>query len=289
MFQIPDKAVFNKNRTLNCRGQLIGLDVPIVMGIINITPDSFYDGGKYTTNLEIIKQAEKLILQGARMIDLGAVSTRPGAEIVSIEEEEKRLVEPLKALVKEFPDFIFSIDTWRSQVAAKCIDNGAAIINDISGGTFDENMFGVIAKYNVPYVLMHTLDIPERMQINPYYKNIFKEIIDFFVKQTTWLKDMGVHDVIIDPGFGFGKTLEHNYALLKNLEYFHFLDYPLLVGFSRKSMLYKLLNSTPSEVLNATTIVNTIALLKGASILRVHDVKEAVEIIKILKKLNEAV
>lgn len=277
---------FPKNNTLNCKGKLLNLDNPAVMGILNITPDSFYDGGKYTSDYEIIKHAEKMFLDGAEIIDLGAVSTRPGAQEISEKEEEKRLIPIVKKLVKEFPGKIFSVDTWRSGIAKMAIDQGVSIINDISGGTFDNKMLDLVSKENVPYIIMHIKGKPSNMQENPGYENLVKELVFFFSKQIEKLKKLGAKDIIIDPGFGFGKNLEHNYHLLKNLGYFHFFGLPIMVGVSRKSMINKLLGTNPGNALNGTTVLNTIALLNGAKLLRVHDVKEAVEAVKITEKIN---
>lgn len=277
---------FLKKSTLNCRGKLLNLDKPVVMGILNITPDSFYDGGKYTSDSEIIKEAEKMFMDGAKIIDVGAVSTRPGAQEVNEDEEEKRLIPMVKKLVKEFPNAVFSADTWRSGIAKKAIGEGISIINDISGGTFDNKMFEVISQENVPYIIMHIKGKPSYMQEKPGYENLIKELVFFFSKQIENLKKLGVKDIIIDPGFGFGKNLEHNYHLLKNLGYFHFFELPVMVGVSRKSMINKLLGTKPVNALNGTTALNTIALLKGAKLLRVHDVKEAAEAVKITEKIN---
>ncbi len=277
---------FSKKHTLNCKGKLLNLDKPVVMGILNITPDSFYDGGKYTSDSEIIKQAGKMFVEGAKIVDIGAVSTKPGAQEISEEEEEKRLIPIVKKLVKEFPNEIFSVDTWRSGIAKVAIDQGMSIINDISGGTFDNKMFDLVSKENVPYIIMHIKGKPSYMQEKPVYENLIKELIFFFSKQIEDLKKRGVKDIIIDPGFGFGKNQEHNYHLLKNLGYFHFFGLPIMVGVSRKSMINKLLGTKPANALNGTTVLHTIALLSGAKFLRVHDVKEAVEAIKITEKLN---
>lgn len=279
---------FLSNTSINCRGKLLSFKSPLVMGILNVTPDSFYDGGKYTSDSAIIKQAEKIISEGASIIDIGAVSTRPDADAISYEEEKARLLPAIHSIAKEFPDIVISVDTWRSQIAEESVSLGASIINDISGGTFDNQMFNTIAKLKVPYIMMHTKGTPDSMQKNPHYKNLIKEITFFFSSQLEKLKNMGVADVIIDPGFGFGKTLEHNYQLLKELNYFHFFERPLLVGVSRKSMINKLLQIQPDEALNSTTCLNTIALLNGANILRVHDVKEAVEAVKIIQKYKHS-
>ncbi|MFA6923800.1 MAG: dihydropteroate synthase [Bacteroidales bacterium] len=272
-----------KKQFINCRGKLIDLSTPLIMGILNITPDSFYDGGKYSTEKDLIKQTEKMISEGAVIIDVGAVSTKPGAENITEEEERKRLFPFLEKLIKRFPETNFSVDTFRSGVAEMAIDKGAAIINDISAGSFDEKMFDVIAKYNVPYIIMHIKGTPQNMQKNPIYENIVKEIMFYFSEKINALKLRGVNDIIIDPGFGFGKTVEHNYEILKNLKTFEVFKMPILVGISRKSMINKVLNIDSEDALNATTSLNTFALLNGANILRVHDVKEAMEAVKIVK------
>lgn len=278
----------NKRGTLNCGGFLLDLRTPRIMGILNITPDSFFDGGKYITEKECIEQVERMILEGASIIDIGAVSTRPGALEVSKEEELARLLPIVKTVASNFPNIIISVDTWRSSIAEEAINSGAHIINDISGGQFDDKMFETIAKYNVPYILMHTTGKPNNMQQNTDYQDVVHDIIRFFSFQLNTLRELGVHDVILDPGFGFGKTLDQNYDLMNRLSSFHVLNLPILVGVSRKSMAYKLLNITAQDSLNATTILNTIALLNGASILRVHDVKQAMEAIYIVTKTKNS-
>lgn len=272
--------------SINCKGTLINFDTPKVMGILNSTPDSFFDGGKYTTEKELLHQTEKMLSDGATFIDVGAYSSRPGATAISEEEELQRIIPVIKLLVKEFPNINLSVDTFRSGIAQKTIEAGAAMINDISGGTMDSNMFEKVAKLQVPYILMHMLGTPQTMQENPKYKNITTELISFFAEQLVTLRQLQVNDLIIDVGFGFGKTTAHNFELLKNLALFKSLDVPVLVGISRKSMLCKPLNISPKEALNATTSANTIALLHGATLLRVHDVKEAIEAIKIVEQLN---
>ena len=272
--------------TINCNGSLIDLSIPKVMGILNITPDSFYDGGKYKNESEILIQTEKMLSDGATFIDIGAYSSRPGAKHISEEEELERIIPVVKLLIEKIPGILISVDTFRSKVAKETIDIGAALINDISGGKMDEKMFKTIAELQVPYILMHMKGTPQNMQKNPTYENVTKELISFFAAQIFELRQLQVKDVIIDVGFGFGKTLAHNYQLLKDLALFKSLDTPVLAGISRKSMLYKPLNSSAQEALNATTSANTIALLNGANILRVHDVKEAVEATKIVNLLN---
>lgn len=272
--------------TINCKGNLVDVSKPKVMGILNITPDSFYDGGKHTSDIAILKQAEKMLNEGATFIDVGAFSSRPGADFISEEEELKRIIPVTALLLDKFPDIILSIDTFRSVVAKKCIEAGAAIINDISGGIMDKNMFTTVAGLQVPYILMHMKGTPQNMQQNPTYENVTKELYSFFSEQLFKLKNLHVNDVILDVGFGFGKTIKHNYELLKNLTYFTHLGVPILAGMSRKSMLYKPLNITAEKALNATTTANTIALINGANILRVHDVKEAMEAVKVVEQIQ---
>ncbi|MFY7672717.1 dihydropteroate synthase [Tenacibaculum sp. MEBiC06402] len=272
--------------TVNCKGTLIDLSTPKVMGILNITPDSFYDGGKYKNQKDVLIQVESMLKEGATFIDIGAYSSRPGAAHIPENEELKRIVPIVELLTRNFPEIIISIDTFRSKVAEETINAGAALINDISGGNMDKNMFSTVAKLQVPYILMHMQGTPQNMQQNPTYKNITTDLISFFAKKIFELRQLKLNDVIIDVGFGFGKTIEHNYQLLKELSLFQNLDVPILTGVSRKSMLYKLLEITPQEALNATTIANTIALQNGTNILRVHDVKEAVETVKISEMIQ---
>ncbi|MDG1806193.1 dihydropteroate synthase [Flavicella sp.] len=265
--------------TINCKGKLIDLDSPKIMGILNITPDSFFDGGKYSDEKSILEQVEKMLSEGATFIDVGAYSSRPGATHISEEEELNRIIPIIKILVAHFPEILLSVDTFRSKVAKECIEAGAAIINDISGGNADPDMFATAVELQVPYIIMHMQGTPQNMQDNPQYNNISEDLILDFSKKTSELKKMGLNDIIIDLGFGFGKTVSHNYELLRNLDLFHALECPILTGISRKSMLYKPLDISAKEALNATTYANTIALQKGSQILRVHDVKEAQEII----------
>lgn len=289
--QIPQNYITlyqRKMRTLNCKGELIDLSTPKVMGILNITPDSFYDGGKYKDKKSILHQTNKMLSEGATFIDIGAYSSRPGATHISEKEEMNRILPVLELLCKNFPNILISIDTFRSGIAKKCIEYGAAMINDISGGNADAHMFETVAKLQVPYIAMHMQGTPQNMQDNPTYKNIVEEIIKEFSSTAFTLKSLGLKDLIFDVGFGFGKTIEHNYELLANLDLFQSLDCPILTGISRKSMLYKPLKATPNEVLNASTVAHTIALQKGSQILRVHDVKEAVEAIKILELTHGA-
>lgn len=273
--------------TINCLGKLIDVSQPKVMGVLNITPDSFYDGGHYKDEESILNQVHKMLQEGATFIDVGAYSSRPGAKHVAEEEELKRIIPVLKLLKQSFPEILISVDTFRSKVARKSIELGAALINDISGGNMDDQMFDTVAKLKVPYIAMHMLGTPQTMQHNPEYKDITHELIYFFSKKIDALHRLNLSDVIVDVGFGFGKTVAHNYELLKNLSLFKNLEKPILVGLSRKSMLYKPLQITAKEALNATTSANTIALLNGANILRVHDVKEAVEAIQIVDYLSK--
>jgi dihydropteroate synthase len=271
---------------INCKGQLIDLSVPKVMGILNITPDSFYDGGLYKNDKDILLQTEKMLNEGATFIDVGAYSSRPNAIHISEAEELKRMLPIVKLLVKHFPETNISIDTFRSAIAKQCIEAGAVLINDISAGQMDSNMMPTIAQLNVPYIMMHIKGTPQNMQQQTNYNNLVKEIIFYFSEHITEAKSHKINDIIVDPGFGFSKNLEQNYELLSKLELFNNLDLPILVGVSRKSMIYKLLDATPQEALNGTTTLNTIALTKGANILRVHDVKEAMECIKLTNQMS---
>jgi dihydropteroate synthase len=277
---------FSSKKTLNCGGTLLSLERPLVMGILNLTSDSFYDGGKHKNTNDVLKHVSQMLEEGVDIVDIGAVSTKPGAKEITTDEEKNKLIPILKIIKKDFPNAIISIDTYRSELAKAALDCGAHIINDISAGTFDKDMFKTISEIQVPYIIMHIQGTPLNMQVNPVYKNVVKEVVFYLSEKVEELKRLGVNDIIIDPGFGFGKTVEHNYKLLNNLDYFKVFELPLLVGFSRKSMINIVLNTTPSEALNGTTVLNTIALMKGANILRVHDVKEAVEAVKIIENLN---
>lgn len=263
----------------------LSLDKPLVMGILNITEDSFYEGSRFSRADELLKQATKMIDDGADILDIGAVSSRPFADDVTEQDEIKRLLPAIELLRNKFPNQFLSVDTWRSNVAQQAIDAGADMINDISGGCFDERMAETIAKYNKPFVIMHTKGDPKSMQINPEYVDVNAEILNFFKSRIKYFNDLGVKQLILDPGFGFGKTVEHNYEILKNLKRYKSLGLPVLVGLSRKSMINKVLKITPPEALNGTTSLNTVALLNGANILRVHDVKEAKEVIKLISLL----
>ncbi len=279
---------FEKKRTLNFRGKLVNIDTPMVMGIINITPDSFYLGSRITSPSGVLTKIETMISQGVDIVDIGAVSTRPGAVYTSEYDELERLTPALKAINKEFPELLLSVDTYRSNVARIAVeDYNVRMINDISAGNFDQLMLETIADLNVPYVIMHISGTIETMHKKTDYNNLILEMIQYFVKKIEISVGFGIKDLIIDPGFGFSKSLENNYNILSHLDKFKIFQLPLLVGLSRKSMLYKHLEISADEALNATTVVNTLALLKGADILRVHDVKEAAETIKIVKLFND--
>src|SRR5258706_3051589 len=276
--------IFSVNKTLNVRGKLIDLSEPKIMGILNVTPDSFYDGLKYIDEASILKQAEKMISEGADFIDVGGYSTRPGAEEISEEEELNRVLPVITIIAKNFPDTIISVDTFRSGVARQAIEAGASMINDISGGEQDARMFETVASLGVPYILMHMKGDPQTMTKQTTYENILKEIIDYFHQKVFRLQKLGVKDVVIDPGFGFAKTVDQNFELLNKLDRFQILEKPMLVGLSRKSMIWRTLQTNPEGALNGTTVLNTIALLKGTSILRVHDVREAKEAIQLVQQ-----
>ncbi|HEX3024153.1 MAG TPA: dihydropteroate synthase [Chitinophagaceae bacterium] len=267
--------------TLNCKGRLLIIDSPIVMGIINATPDSFYSGSRKATVDAALQTAGQMLGDGATILDIGGQSTRPGSKKISVDEELQRVIPVIEAINKKFPQTFISIDTYHAAVAKHAVDAGAAIVNDISGGLMDAEMLAAVAKLKVPFVCMHIKGTPQNMQTNPVYKNVTKEIFDFFIERMEACKLAGIKDIILDPGFGFGKTIEHNFILLKELNIFKSLQKPLLLGISRKSMIYKTLNISAEEALNGTTVLNTIGLLNGANVLRVHDVKEAAETIKI--------
>lgn len=275
-------------RTIRVNGQLMNLSTPKVMGILNVTPDSFYAGSRKETTSDIAYRVEQIITEGADMIDIGAYSSRPNAEHVSTKEEMARLRKGLEIIREVASEAIVSVDTFRADVASMCVEEyGAALINDISGGQMDERMFDTVARLNVPYIMMHMQGTPQDMQLHIHYNHLRMEIMQYFALKVQELYARGVKDIIIDPGFGFGKTLAHNYELFKHLEDFKLFGLPLLVGISRKSMIYKLLDSSPEEALNGTTVLNTIALTKGADILRVHDVKACVEAVRIFNQMNE--
>lgn len=272
--------------TINCKGKLIDLNTPIVMGVLNLTPDSFYDGGKFRKPALILKQVEKMLQENASILDLGAYSSRPGAEHVSEDEELLRLLPIINLILKEFPKAVISIDTFRSKVADKSLQLGAAIINDISAGNLDENIVDIVAKHQVPYIMMHMKGTPKNMKDLTDYDDLIKELLKYFSEKVAIARKKKINDIIIDPGFGFAKTREQNFQLLAHFDLFQTFDLPLLAGLSRKSMIYKTLNSTPSEALNGTTALHMVALQNGANILRAHDVKEANECISLFKELK---
>ncbi|MEH6765691.1 MAG: dihydropteroate synthase [Aequorivita antarctica] len=273
-------------QTLNCRGKLIDLSLPKVMGIINVTTDSFYDGGKTYSEKEILKQAEKMLSEGATFLDIGGYSTRPGADEISESEEIRRVVEAIESILKNFPEALISVDTFQSEVAKNAVETGAVIVNDVSGGTLDTEMYKTVAKLKVPYILMHMRGTPKTMTKLTDYKNVTVEVLKDLSEKIASARAEGINDIIADPGFGFSKTREQSFQLLNNLELFQNLEVPILVGISRKSMIYKTLETSAENALNGTTSLNTIALLKGASILRVHDVKQAMECVKLFENLK---
>lgn len=278
------------NYYMNVNGRLLDLSTPQVMGILNVTPDSFYAGSRMQTETQIATRVEQMLEEGADMIDIGAYSSRPGAADISVQEEMDRLRAGLRIVHRMHPDAIVSVDTFRAAVACMCVEEyGVAIVNDISGGEMDKDMFPTVARLGVPYVLMHMQGTPQNMQQQPHYDSLLGDIFRYFARKVQQLRDLGAKDIVLDPGFGFGKTLEHNYELLAHLEDFRIFGLPLLVGVSRKSMVYNLLGTTPAEALNGTTAVNTVCLMRGADILRVHDVRQAVEAIKIITKMKETV
>lgn len=273
-------------QSINCKGKLLTFEEPRIMGILNVTPNSFFDGGKYQQVSKALKRAEVMLLEGADLLDIGAYSTQPNAEFVSEEEEINRIVPIVEALSKEFPDAFLSIDTFRSQVALQALDNGAHIINDVSGGKLDPKMFETVANYKAPYVLMHMKGTPQNMQQFTQYEDVVKEMMFYFSEQIAKARAAGISDVIIDPGFGFSKTLDQNFEILSKLELFQHLDVPVLSALSRKSMIYKYLQITPQEALNGSTVLHTLSLIKGAQLLRVHDVKEAKQCIQLFLKTH---
>lgn len=285
LFAQNNKAFYKKKPTIALNGELIDLSSPVVMGVLNCTPDSFYDGGAYQSDLAILTRAAQIIEQGGRFIDVGGMSTRPGAVEISVEEELNRIIPAVKLIRKEFSKVSLSVDTYRAEVVVKLhAEVGDFLVNDISGGQFDEQMFLTVAALNLPYLLMHSKGKSLDMQDNPQYKDVVKEIILYLSHQIQKLKQFGISDILIDPGFGFGKTTEHNFELLNRLDSFAIFELPIVVGLSRKSMICKLLDIDPSESLNGTTVLNTMALSNGCDILRVHDVKEAIEAIRLVEK-----
>lgn len=280
-----EKKYLPSDFTINCNGRLVDLTQPAVMGIINITPDSFYEKSRKNSTEAVLQRVEQIIQEGGKMVDVGAYSSRPGADNVPEEEEWQRLWPVLSAIRKQWPDLLISLDTFRGRIAEKAVgEYGVDIINDISAGLFDDSMFETVARINVPYVLMHIQGDPENMQKNPHYNNVTGDVLLFLARKIDELHSRGVSDIIVDAGFGFGKTIDHNYELLHSIEQFKMFELPLLVGVSRKSMIYKFLGGGPETALNGTTVLNTLALTGGTKILRVHDVKEAVECVNLVSK-----
>lgn len=269
----------------NCNGRLLDLSHPQVMGIINVTPDSFYSESRAVTNVEALEKAEKMIDQGVKIIDIGAVSTRPGSEFISKEEEISRILPVLRSVRKKFPDIFISIDTFRSEVVKIAIEEGVDIINDISAGNLDPEIHQIVSSSGLPYIFMHMKGVPKNMQDKPIYHDVVHEILSYLLEKKRYLRSVGINQLIADPGFGFGKSIDDNYKLLNNLDVFTILEVPVLVGLSRKSMFYKYLNTSADQSLNASSFAHTVALLKGVKLLRVHDVREAVEIVKLVEKL----
>jgi dihydropteroate synthase len=272
--------------SINCKGRLLTFDIPLVMGIINITPDSFFSGSRKDDIKTVVQTAERMLNEGAAILDVGGQSTRPGSNRVSVNDELKRSIPAIEAITKAFPNAVISVDTFYAKVAEAAVAAGASIINDVSAGTIDDTLIETVGNLNVPYVLMHMQGNPQTMQQNPVYKNVVLDVFDYLNFKLKDLTEAGIKDIIIDPGFGFGKTAQHNFQLLKQLDYFKKLSCPLLMGLSRKATIYKTLGITADEALNGTTVLNTISLIKGANILRVHDVKEAVEAVKLVHLYN---
>ena len=272
--------------SINCRGRLLSLEQPLVMGIININNDSFHKNNRKPDAESAVAMAEKMLQEGAAIIDIGGQSTTPSSTLQSPEEEIRRVIPAIEAILKKFPETIISVDTFYAAVAAKALDSGAAIINDISGGMMDDKMCATVAEYKAPYILMHMKGTPQTMQSLAQYEDITKEVLEYFIERIDFCKKAGIHDIILDPGYGFAKTREQNFELLNQSQIFSILEKPVLTGISRKSMIYRTLENTAQEALNGTTVLNTIALMKGSNILRVHDVKEAVECIKLTQELQ---
>lgn len=272
--------------TINCNGELIDLSTPKVMGILNVTPDSFFDGGRYTNDCEVLQRVEQMLTDGATFIDVGGYSSKPNPVAVTVQEEKARTIPVVASIVQHFPEAIVSIDTFRSDVAQLCLDQGAAIVNDISAGLLDPLMLKIVANYQVPYIMMHMKGTPQTKSALAQYDDLVKEILFYFSERIAAARSLGISDLIVDPGFGFAKTIDQNFELLRHLDIFKNLDLPILAGVSRKSMIHKTLQIKPEEALNGTTVLNTLALEKGAAILRVHDVKEAVETIKLWQKVS---
>lgn len=287
MKSAPERKLFHTNRMVSIQGRLLDLSTPRVMGILNVTPDSFYDGGKHTGDDGILRQVEKMLGEGAMFIDVGAYSSRPGAEDVPVGEELRRATNAIRLIVKNFPGTTVSIDTFRSTVASAAVSEGAAMINDISAGELDPHMFETVASLRVPYILMHMRGNPRTMNALSDYENPVKEIVTYFHKKIHTLHEHGVSDIIVDPGFGFAKSASQGFQLLDSLSYFGILGKPVLAGLSRKSMIWKTLGNDPDKALNGTTCLNTIALINGANILRVHDVKEAMEVVNLISLIRK--
>jgi dihydropteroate synthase len=278
----------NKARYINIRGRLIDLSVPRIMGVINVTPDSFYSGSRIADQKAVLDTARRMIAEGADFIDIGGYSSRPGAESISVGEEKMRVLGPVKLICSEIPGAVVSVDTFRSEIAGEAVmECGAHMINDISGGEADPEMFPMVARLNVPYILMHMKGTPATMQKNPVYDDVVADILKWFSARLLKLTSLGVKDIIIDPGFGFGKTIAHNFELLRRLNDFSIAGLPLMAGLSRKSMIWKTLESRPEDAMNGTTVLNTVALMNGADILRVHDVKEAAEAVRLFLRLKD--
>jgi dihydropteroate synthase len=272
--------------SLNCNGRLVSLHTPLVMGILNLTSDSFYEGSRLGSTNDVLERADKMLSEGADILDIGGQSTRPGSNRLTAKEELQKVIPAIKAILQKHPTAILSIDTYHAEVASAAVKAGVAIVNDISAGNMDTEMINTVAALGVPYICMHMKGTPETMQHEAHYADVTKEVLDFFIQKTYECKNAGIKDIIIDPGFGFGKTIEHNYELLSKLELLRILDVPLMVGLSRKATIYKTLGVTAAEALNGTTVLNTIAVQKGANILRVHDVKEAKEVIQLTSRLT---
>ena len=273
-------------KTINCKGTIIDLSIPRVMGILNVTPDSFYDGGILKSDKDILQRANRMLEEGAAFLDIGGYSSRPGANFVTEEEELNRVLPSINVLLKEFPNILLSVDTFRSHIARQSIEAGAALVNDISGGNMDDQMFNTVAELKVPYIMMHMIGTPETMTEHTHYENITNEILYSFSEKIAKANEYGINDIIVDPGFGFSKTISQNFKLMNDLELFRSLEQPILVGISRKSMIHKTLNINPDDALNGTTVLNTLSLFKGANILRVHDVKEAIDCVNLLQNLK---
>jgi dihydropteroate synthase len=290
--EIPEKLSSFKNNkqipmfTLNCKGRLLAFDRPLIMGIINTTPDSFYEGSRHGETDDALRTAERMLRSGATILDIGGQSTRPGSRWLDAGEELMRVMPAVEAIATHFPEAIISIDTFHALVARRAVEAGASIVNDISAGSMDDQLISTVAELQVPYVLMHMQGTPRDMQQSPQYKNVVTEVVDFLAAKTMLLRDAGIRDIILDPGFGFGKTIDHNFQLLRPADVFKSMGMPLLAGLSRKSTIYKTLGITADEAVNGTTVLNTIALMKGADILRVHDVKEARECVLLLERYN---